>query len=579
MAQSKRTSNLISRLPFYLFVGFILWYVIAFLIYPSITILIDTFIQEGQFTFNVFERVSSSIRAMNSIRNSILLAITLTITVNVVGLFIVLVTEYFDIKGAKILRVIFMSTLVFGGIILNNGYLYVYGQDGIFTSFLTNINPDLNPLWFTGYPAVLFVMTFACTSNHMLFLRNAVNGMDNNSIEAAQNLGSGQFQILRRVVIPSLKPVLLTLIIMTFQTGLGAMAAPLMIGGRDFQTISPLILTFAQRPGSRDIAALLSLLLGLAQIVLLVFMTYNEKRGHYMSISKTKTVIKKQKISNPVVNGIVHVLAYLLGLIYAAPVVLVVLFSFMSAEGISKNELSLSHFTLSNYGSILTDSSNYQPFLTSMLFSGIAAVLAVLFMLLVARLVMTHKKNNFIQLLEFTFYIPWLLPALFMALGLILAYAVPSPLIFGNTVVGSLWPLPLAYMIMMLPSTLRYIKGAYYSFDNNLEDASRILGASGMTTFRRVILPALLPTALALVALNFNGYLADYDLSAFLYQPNVPTLGIIIRSNADPTANVNAQAINLVYSVILMVISTIILYTIYGRGTQLGERRSGLSNK
>lgn len=556
-----------------------MWYLVAFLIYPSLTILGDTFFVDGVFTFDVIDKVTNSKRAMKAIGNSIILGITLTVTVNIVGLFIVLVTEYFEVKGAKLLRVIFMSTLVFGGIILNSGYLYIYGQDGILTQFIMKFIPDLNPMWFSGYPAVLFVMTFACTSNHMLFLRNAVSSLDNSAIEAAQNLGSSQFKTLRRVVLPSLKPVLLTLIIMTFQTGLGAMAAPLMIGGRDFQTISPLILTFAQRPGSRDIAALLSLLLGLAQIVLLMVMTYNEKRGHYMSISKTKTTIKKQKISNPVINGLVHTVAYILGVIYAVPVILVVSFSFMSMEGIAKNELSLANFTLSNYTSILTDSTNYQPFLTSIFFSGIAAVLAVLFMLLMARLVMTYKKNNFIQILEFVFYIPWLLPALFIALGLILAYAIPSPLIFGNTVVGSLWPLPVAYMTMMLPSTLRHLKSAYYSFDDNLEDASKILGASGFRTFRKVILPALLPTALALVALNFNGSLADYDLSAFLYQPNYPTLGIVIRSNADPTANVNAQAINLVYSVILMVISTIILYTIYGRGSKLGERRSGLGKK
>lgn len=188
---------------------------------------------------------------------------------------------------------------------------------------------------------------------------------------------------------------------------------------------------------------------------------------------------------------------------------------------------------------------------------------------------MTHKKNNIIQAIEFSLYIPWLLPALFMALGLIIAYVTPHPLIFENTVVGSNWPLPMAYMIMMLPSTLRYLKSAYYSLYNDLEDASRILGASQVRTFFKVIMPALLPTALALIALNFNSYLSDYDLSAFLYQPNLPTLGIVIRSNADPSANVNAQAINLVYSVILMVISTIILYFVYGRGTHMSEQRSG----
>ena len=211
-----------------------------------------------------------------------------------------------------------------------------------------------------------------------------------------------------------------------------------------------------------------------------------------------------------------------------------------------------------------------------MIYSGGAAVLAVLFMILIARIIMKNKNSKLAEWMEYFFYIPWLLPGLMLALGLIISYDSPSWLLFGNSVIGSVWILPLVYLIMMLPSTLRYIKGAYYSFDNNLEDASRILGSSPTRTFIRIILPALLPTALALVALNFNNFLADYDLSAFLYHPAYPTIGITIRQNADAANNVNAAAVNLVYSVIIMAISSVMFYLVYGRGSKIGERRSGI---
>lgn len=571
-------SALLSRLPFYLFLILVVWFLATFLLFPIFTVLKDTFWVDGQFTASAITKVMNSERALKAIGNSVLLAVCLTFTINIVGTFIVLATEYFDIKGANLLRVGFMSTLVFAGIVLNNGYLYVYGDDGILTKLLLQVFPNMDPNWFIGFPAVLFVMTFACTSNHMLFLRNAVKGLDSSTIEAAQNMGSSQWQILRKIVLPSLKPVLITLTIMAFQIGLGAMSAPLMVGGEDFQTISPLILTFTQRPASRDLAALLSLILGVAQIVLLVVMTRNEKKGNYLSISKTKTRLRKQKITNSVANVIVHVIAYILFVIYMLPLILVVLFSFMDVQGIAQSTLSWSHFTLEHYASIITDAANYQPLITSAVYSGIAAFIAVIFMLLLVRVVMKYKNNRLVETIEYGFYIPWLLPALMIALGLILAYDEPNPLLFGEVIVGTIWVLPLAYMIMMLPSTLRYLKSAYYSFDNNLEDASRVLGASSMRTFWKVILPALLPTALALFALNFNAYIADYDLSAFLYQPAYPTLGIIIRSNADPGANVDATAINLVYSVILMVISSLVLYFVYGRGSKRGEKQSGITN-
>ncbi|WP_208558922.1 ABC transporter permease [Marinilactibacillus kalidii] len=567
-----KETTFFSKIPFYLFCLFILWFVVTFLLFPNINVLRDIFWVDGQLSLSAFQRLSSSSRAIQSIINSFLLAFVLVITVNLVGTFIVLVTEYFEVKGSNFLRIGFMSTFVFSGMVLNNGYLYVYGQNGIITKVLTSLFPNLTPGWFTGFPAVLFVMTFACTTNHMLFLRNGVKGLDNNTIEAAKNLGSSQWQVLKDIVFPTLFPIMITLVIMSFQMGLGAMAAPIMVGGK-FETISPMILNFTQRPQSRDIAALLSLILGAAQVVLLVVMTRNEKKGNYMSISKTKTRVTKQKIGNPIANTLVHAIAYLLCFIYLLPLVLVILFSFMNLQGISRSVLSLEYFTLENYQQILFNRNSYGPLMTSIGYAGLAAVFAVLFMILIARIVMKNKKKKIAEITEYFFYIPWLLPSLMIALGLILSYGAPSPLLFGNSVIGSLWILPLTYMIMMLPATLRYIKGAYYSFDENLEDASRILGSSSIRTFLKIILPALLPTALALVALNFNNFLADYDLSAFLYHPAYPTIGIAIRSNADSANNLNAAAINLVYSVILMIVGGVMFYLIYGRGSKVGERR------
>lgn len=580
IASEKRSVSqcLGDRLPLAIFILLSVWFIFSFLIFPNLTVLRDTFVQDGQLTLSAFSKIAGSNRAMQSIFHSFLLSIILSITVSIVGMFLLLVTEYFDVKGARILRIGFMSTLVFSGMILNSGYLYVYGNNGILTRALTRVLPGLDPMWFQGFPAVLFVMTFACTSNHMLFGRNAVRGLDYGMIEAAQNMGASQWTILRRIVFPTLTPTILTLFVMAFQTGVGAMSAPLMVGGRDFQTIAPLILTLSKIPTSRDIAALLSLLLGAVQILVLYIITMNEKKGNFLSISKTKVSIRKQKIQNPVANVIVHIISYVLFAIYTVPLILVLLFSFMDTQFITTSQLSVSGFTLKNYAKILTDPASFEPFLNSVIYSGLAAFAVVFAMVIVVRMIMRYK-NRWSTLLEYLFYIPWLLPSLMIALGLILAYSVPTPMIFGQVSVGNQWVVPIAYAIVLIPMTLRYLKTAYYSFDQNLEEAGRVLGANSFTILRKIIIPALLPTALALFALNFNGKLADYDLSAFLYAPTNPTLGIVIRANAEATATADAKAINLVYSVILVVISTIVLYLVYGRGEKTAVKKSGLVQK
>ena len=130
------------------------------------------------------------------VMNSLKLAVCLVITVNVVGVSIVLLTEYFDIKGAKILRLGYMTTLIYSGVALVTGYLFLYDSDGIITTWLAKTFPDMNKNWFSGFNAVLFTMTFACTSNHMLFLRNAIRGIDYNTVEAARNMGAKPFKVL-----------------------------------------------------------------------------------------------------------------------------------------------------------------------------------------------------------------------------------------------------------------------------------------------------------------------------------------------------------------------------------------------
>ena len=152
--------------------------------------------------------------------NSLKLAICLVVTVNVVGVSIVLLTEYFDIKGAKVLRLGYMTTLIYSGVALVTGYLFLYDSDGILTSWLMKLFPNMNRNWFTGFNAVLFTMTFACTSNHMLFLRNAIRGIDYNTVEAARNMGAKPFKVLWKVVFPTLIPTMFSLTVMTFITGL-----------------------------------------------------------------------------------------------------------------------------------------------------------------------------------------------------------------------------------------------------------------------------------------------------------------------------------------------------------------------
>ncbi len=117
-----------------------------------------------------------------------------------------------------------MTTMIYSGVALVTGYLFLYASDGILTTALVNAFPSFDPNWFSGFNAVLFTMTFACTSNHALFLRNAIRGIDYNTVEAARNMGAKPFKVLWKVVFPMLVTMFST--VMTFITVCAPCPAP-----------------------------------------------------------------------------------------------------------------------------------------------------------------------------------------------------------------------------------------------------------------------------------------------------------------------------------------------------------------
>ena len=537
----------------------ILWFVLSFLVFPNVNLILNVFIKDGEFTLSAVSKILSSARALKSLKNSFILACAAVVTVNITGVLIVLFTEYFDIKGARLLKLGFMSTLIYGGVVLVTGYKFVYGETGIATKVLLNIFPNMDPAWFVGFWAVLFIITFSGTSNHMMFLTNSLRSIDYHTIEAAKNMGASQMKILFQIVLPTLKPTIFAVTILTFLSALSTMSGPLIVGGPDFQTINPMIKTFANMMTSRDIAALLAIILGLATSVLLVISQRIEKKGNFISVSKTKAKLVKQKIENPVLNVIAHIVAYSMFVIYMLPILNVLVFSFTDGLTITTGEIRPDSFTLANYRKLFQSPAAYKPYVVSTVYAIIAAVVVVIVALVAARLI-TKAKHKLDKMLEPLVLIPWLLPSTMIALGMMMTYDEPRWNIGNKVLVATPLIMLIAYIIVKIPFSYRMVRAAFMGLDGNLEEAAQVMGAKPFYTMRKVILPIIMPVVLSVVVMNFISLLSEYDLSVFLYHPSYRPLGIEIKLATDETATIDAQAMAFVYTVVLMIISTFALW-------------------
>jgi len=381
------------------------------------------------------------------------------------------------------------------------------------------------------------------------------------------------------------------------------MSAPTLLG---FDSINPEIVRLAGSsvadeafPQAR--AALLSIILALFTIILLTVLSSYERKGHYLSVSKTKAKLIKQKIHNPVANAMAHAYAYVLFIIYITPVVMIVIFSFQTYGAIRMKTLDMSNWTLLNFigqedysyltsrgvyrvreGSIsglFSNKSMLEGIELSFILSALGAALACVIVVVACNYIFRHKKTG--AVLEYSLLFPWLLPTILICYSYRTYFNSDSVWYVFNTNLYFMDRvrilIVIAYAVVKLPFSLRMIKAAFYAIDEELEDAARNLGASSLVAFLRVKLPIILPSVLAVFALNFNALFTEYDMSATFASSYGKSYAMVIQSmTADEGLygyNVNASGRQCASTVFIMVVSGLILYLVYGVGARdLGER-------
>lgn len=534
----------------------IMWAVVTFLIVPLAGSLYEAFFKNPNVTIDgMILELFGSRRVRAALWNTLWMAGATIVTVTIVGVFQVAVLEYFHVRGRGFLKIAYAIPLVFGGVVAAAGYNFTYGPGGVLTHVLKAFFPNLAQDWFIGWFGVLYAHTFLMTSFYFLFLRAAMRRVDYTMIEAARSMGAAEPIILIRIVFPIIKPTLLAVTLLTLYMAIGSFAAPQILGGRYFHMLSQMVLTLNSLRRT-DMAALLALLMGLFLMALILLSQYWESRGSYTGSAKTITPIKLRKISNPAINTCIHAFAYLIALIEIVPVLLVVVFSFAPASSIGVDILPPS-FTFKNYLKVFTQGTAFAPFLNSIIMAVVAVCTALAITLFIVPVTL-RNRNWLTRGLEVSFFLPWVVPSILLAVGLIVTFDSPNPLIANKVLLGGYWLLPIGYTIIILPTLIRFLRAAFIGIDSAYEEAARSLGALGLYRFRRVLLPIITPTIILVAGMAFNDLMTEYPLSAFLYNVNNKPLPIAIAEGAIST-DPEQVAINLVYVTLIMIFSLIVI--------------------
>jgi iron(III) transport system permease protein len=158
------------------------------------------------------------------------------------------------------------------------------------------------------------------------------------------------------------------------------------------------------------------------------------------------------------------------------------------------------------------------------------------------------------RLIEALLALPWTVPGTVFAIALATAFSVHAPWVGRVILVGTVWILPLAYLVRNLPITSRAILAGVRALDPSLDEAAATLGAGRGRTLRRVTLPLLRPALLAGASLAFVTAFGDFVTSIMLYTYDTRPISLEILSSLRQSDVGVAAA----YGVVLMLVSAVV---------------------
>jgi iron(III) transport system permease protein len=496
--------------------------------------------------------------------NSLVLAILVGIGSTLLGLAFALIATRTGFRAKRLLRALTVLPIITPPFVIGLAIILLFGRAGVVTQFLAafGIAPSR---WIYGLPGILFAQLLAFTPIAFLVLIGVVEGVSPAMEEAAQTLRADRWKTFTTVSLPLMRPGLANAFLLGFIESMADFGNPLVLGG-NFGVLSTEIF-FAIIGAQYDQGRAAVLALVLLGFTLAAF--YGQQR--WLGRKSYTTVTGKGDSGvHAALPGRLSVLAYATALPWAAltlVIYLMIMFGgFVETWG-RDHSLTLRHYaeafsvTTGDFGLVWSGAA-WNSFWTTLTIAAVAAVPTAAIGLLTAYL-LTRQRFAGKDAFEFGTMLSFAIPGTVIGVSYILAFNVPPIEITGTGVI-----LVLCFVFRNMPVGVRAGVAAMSQLDKSLDEASLTLGASTLTTVRKVILPLLRPAIVAALVFSFVRAMTAISAVIFLVSANydMATSYIIGRvENGD-------YGLAIAYSSVLILVMLVAISLVQ---LAVGERRLG----
>lgn len=527
------------------------WIIIGFIVLPLFNTIKSSFQTDTGYSLKNYINYLSTPVSVEAIRNTFLLGISTVLICGLIGTALAFYITLVDVKLKKVIHTILLTPIMVPGVIIVIAFIQLYGESGMISKGIQILLDLPNvPIKLTGFWGILFVHAYTQYVYFYINVRVALKYLDMSTIEAAKSLGASKIKIFFTVILPEIVPALLSSTIVTFISGISSFSAPNLLGRR-FKVLSTQILQSKANNQINIASAQVVILLLLGLSVLLIVRYYEKK--HTATTSLRAVPIKPIKIQNKFVKILINIFIFCMLALIILPVIAIFVLSFVK-PGTWLIQIFPTEFNFENYIKLISKRRVLQPFTNSMLMTMFAVIIASLVSLPTAYII-SKRKNKINSIMEILLMLPWAMPASTIAINLINTFNQKNIFAFNKVLIGGYYILPIAYAITSIPLMLRTNLIALYSFNSDLENASKSLGAKQLRTFFKVVMPIIMPAIISGASLVFIRSLGEYTMSALLYG---------IYNKPISIAMVNAMnefdiGLAMAYGVITIIISTTVM--------------------
>ncbi len=375
----------------------------------------------------------------------------------------------------------------------------------------------LNIYSFSGLVFVISCYTFPYV---FVLVANALDRTPGDLEDASSILGGGTWVTARRVTIPLALPALAAGALVAFLEAMTQFGTPAILAmPAGFHTMTTKIWSLFEFPPHPELAAAASLPLLLLTVILL--------RAQHMVLGRRSYAVVGGKNSEPrlVRLGAYKWLALALSMLVLMCPVFLPYFALLNASfsKIASHVVSLNNFTLKNVEFVFVELSETDVAIKNTFILGVLSATVGTVMAVVIGYVTDRKLIAGYRVLGFLASAPIAIPGIVLGVGLFFSYTKGPVVLYGT-----LWILLIAFVTLTMPAAYQQLQSAFRSVHPELEDASRILGATRLRSLWQITAPLLRTSVIATWCFIFVGVVRELSAAIMLFTSQTKVLSVLI---------------------------------------------------